>query len=403
MTFDISTLSLFPASPEQVTESRRRTLLEWGRGLTLEEHLAREADQDQFDCSRDGRFITWVLAPRQDPQTLDFKCACETFKRTGVIVDPTKARGANTVTCYAIASVFTPPEKRGNGFARHMMSLLHWVLADEALLPPANFPAAWGTPPLKVDGTRDGQFSALWSDVGSDFYRGCAASPGISEGWVVQGTTTTIWDVDARYTSNDILDWSWLDDSGVSKLWEEDAERMRSDMEKSESTSFAYLPSNGVASFQHRRLELYLQRLETPPQTWGVTSPDHFVYATWMIDPRPPTPCTLTVTRIRADPQRFGELVGKILEVARKYNVKRVEMWNLPLELQLLGTEMGAMSHSRSEHLPAFKWYREESEAEVSWAFNERGRDYNPVRVTQDMVGHKLGEFSPTKKRFTFR
>ncbi|KAK7064793.1 mitochondrial 37S ribosomal protein [Favolaschia claudopus] len=31
------------------------------------------------------------------------------------------------------------------------------------------------------------------------------------------------------------------------------------------------------------------------------------------------------------------------------------------------------------------------------------GRDFNPVRVTQDMVGHKLGEFSPTKKRFMWK
>ena len=31
------------------------------------------------------------------------------------------------------------------------------------------------------------------------------------------------------------------------------------------------------------------------------------------------------------------------------------------------------------------------------------GKDYLPVSVTQDMVGHKLGEFSVTKKRFTFR
>ena len=31
------------------------------------------------------------------------------------------------------------------------------------------------------------------------------------------------------------------------------------------------------------------------------------------------------------------------------------------------------------------------------------GKDYVPVNVTQDMVGHKLGEFSHTKKRFTYR
>lgn len=31
------------------------------------------------------------------------------------------------------------------------------------------------------------------------------------------------------------------------------------------------------------------------------------------------------------------------------------------------------------------------------------GKDYLPVTVTQDMVGHKLGEFSHTKKRFTYK
>ena len=31
------------------------------------------------------------------------------------------------------------------------------------------------------------------------------------------------------------------------------------------------------------------------------------------------------------------------------------------------------------------------------------GKDYIPVLVTQDMVGHKLGEFAITKKRFTYR
>nr|AAS46754.1 mitochondrial ribosome small subunit component RPS19 [Pleurotus djamor] len=31
------------------------------------------------------------------------------------------------------------------------------------------------------------------------------------------------------------------------------------------------------------------------------------------------------------------------------------------------------------------------------------GKDYVPVLVTQDMVGHKLGEFSHTKKRFVYR
>ncbi|GES85422.1 putative mitochondrial ribosomal protein S19 [Rhizophagus clarus] len=31
------------------------------------------------------------------------------------------------------------------------------------------------------------------------------------------------------------------------------------------------------------------------------------------------------------------------------------------------------------------------------------GKDYVPVTITEEMVGHKLGEFSPTRKKFTFR
>ncbi|KAF0424482.1 putative mitochondrial ribosomal protein S19 [Gigaspora margarita] len=31
------------------------------------------------------------------------------------------------------------------------------------------------------------------------------------------------------------------------------------------------------------------------------------------------------------------------------------------------------------------------------------GKDYIPVTITEEMVGHKLGEFSPTRKKFSFR
>jgi len=31
------------------------------------------------------------------------------------------------------------------------------------------------------------------------------------------------------------------------------------------------------------------------------------------------------------------------------------------------------------------------------------GKEYLPVTVTQDMVGHKLGEFSHTKRRFIYK
>ncbi|KAJ6627019.1 hypothetical protein B0H10DRAFT_471845 [Mycena sp. CBHHK59/15] len=370
MASDLSVLSLFPATPQQIIQARRRTLPEWGKGLTLEEHLQRDASQDEFEGSRDGRLITWVLAPREDPQTLDFKCACETFKRTGLIADSGKD-APETVTSYAIASVFTPPKNRGKGFARHMMRLLHWVIADESLLHPGEFPAAWGEPPAKVDGAGHGRFSALWSDVGH-FYNACGPVPGVKEGWVVRGTMTTVWDVDSSPVPESALQWTWLDDSGVSELWDEDVETIRSNL-KQAGVSFSFLPNTGVASFQHRRLKVFLERLVVPPiETWGVISPDNKAFATWTVDPRPPAPRTLIVSRIQANSQVFEELVGKILEIAKKYNVKRVEVWNLPKELEILATTLGAETYERQEHLPAFKWYGKEPESSVTWAYNEK-------------------------------
>ncbi|KAK5109002.1 mitochondrial ribosomal small subunit component [Meristemomyces frigidus] len=31
------------------------------------------------------------------------------------------------------------------------------------------------------------------------------------------------------------------------------------------------------------------------------------------------------------------------------------------------------------------------------------GKIYNDVRITEDMVGHKLGEFSATRKKFSYK
>ena len=31
------------------------------------------------------------------------------------------------------------------------------------------------------------------------------------------------------------------------------------------------------------------------------------------------------------------------------------------------------------------------------------GKDYLPVQIGEEMVGHKLGEFAPTRKMFSYR
>jgi ribosomal protein S19 len=31
------------------------------------------------------------------------------------------------------------------------------------------------------------------------------------------------------------------------------------------------------------------------------------------------------------------------------------------------------------------------------------GKEFTPVQISEEMVGHKLGEFSATRKRFSYR
>ncbi len=56
---EFSTLTLFPATPAQLIESRRRTFTEWGRDMTEEQYLLRDALMDKAEHAEHGKLITW--------------------------------------------------------------------------------------------------------------------------------------------------------------------------------------------------------------------------------------------------------------------------------------------------------------------------------------------------------
>ncbi|KAG1746774.1 uncharacterized protein EDB91DRAFT_1267561 [Suillus paluster] len=203
---DLASLSLFRATRAQVEESRHRLFPHGGGTLNLEEYLARDAMMECAEHSKGGKHITWVLAPRNDPTTLDFMCACETYKRTGLVVYPSEPGKVQEATCYGVANVFTPPSNRRRGYARRMMSLLHWVNASRDHLP--KFPEAWGVPPEEVADSGDGLFSVLYSAIGEEFYR--SAGPGGNEGggWELRAPISTTWEVGTE--EDDDEGWTWL-------------------------------------------------------------------------------------------------------------------------------------------------------------------------------------------------
>jgi len=285
---------------------------------------------------------------------------------------------ASEVACYGIATVFTPVAKRGNGYAKHMMRLLHWVMAPHSALSP--FPEAWGTPPHLAGNAK---FSALYSDIG-DFYSLCGSREDPSEGWVIRNAFGTIWavgEVKSEFAREESDEWEWLDIPGVDVLLKEDTEWMKNDLIESTKstglTSFAFLSGEGLGVSQIYRC------LFSPPvpqmNKWGVflknSSPkegDPPTFATWSIDKGEFSALTLIITRLRATPTTFRRLLYKFLEVAREHNLQNIEVWNLPKELVEIASQLGGKTAERDEHLPAFKWYGDEKAGEVDWLFNEK-------------------------------
>ncbi|KAG6832995.1 hypothetical protein H0H87_012581 [Tephrocybe sp. NHM501043] len=349
----LSSFSIFPATTEQSFELRRRAAVEWVRGLTVDESLNRDYLADKLEAAQ----ISSTPFNRR-------------FRREGLVRSQSDAK-PKTVTCYGVASVFTPARFRGKGYAAHMMRLLHWVLADASLLP-AEFPNEWGAPPARVMNAGDGLFSALWSDVGPEFYKRCGPTKDI-EGWVVRAPFSTIWDITDLDNGLSSEDWTMLDEDRASKLWADDAHNIAHTLLPAENyqISFAFLPHKGVAQFHPSRSQEILAKDVSPPiQHCGMIL-DSDTFVTWTFETRS-HPKTLLITRLSCPPLHFEEMLSRVMFIAKSHGMEKIEVYNLPDTLQPLATRRGGITSEREEHLAAFKWYGAEDSSVVAWLFNER-------------------------------
>lgn len=386
--YPLHSLSIFPATREQTIESRKRTVAHWRVRLSEEEYMKRDEVMDDYEHARE-KMTTWVLAPRSDPQTLDFLAACETFRRTCVsspIAAEGEMRQAEEVISYGVASVYTPAPKRGKGYASHMMRLLHWVLAQPNYLPPS-FPDQWGSPPDLVVGRGDARFSVLYSDVGGGFYSECGPDLTPGSGWTVGSVVQTTWDITpellkATANGDSVGQWRWLSAEDVKLVWEVDADLIKKEIASlapKDKVSFACLPDQGVASFSIDRTMRFTTDLKPilPLDIWGVqlvvaqSQGSDPTFATWTIDTQSLVP-TIIVTRLRASEATFPALMSKLIEAAKNAQAQKLDIWNLAPQFQGVAHAMGGRTWERNEHLASFKWYGKESNAEVEWLFNER-------------------------------
>ncbi|KAI1798122.1 hypothetical protein LXA43DRAFT_9929 [Ganoderma leucocontextum] len=414
----LSDLSLFPATYDQVIESRKRSAVQWAFNKSLEEYLQRDVILDGKEQAADGKFVVWVLAPRKNPDTLEFLCSCETFRRTALVAR--REAGSTTsevqdVTAYGVASVFTPSKNRKKGYARHMMRLLHWVLAPRSALPPT-FPKEWGAPPdeklIQFAGVANAQFSVLYSDIGSEFYRSCGLDATSRNGWYVTGAKETSWTLDPEADppspprsdgapSNYNL--KHLKEEEVFALYDYDAHWMRDDFTRPSATDanvsqapepprFTFLPHKGVGAFVISRTVQFTPDLQPfmPTSRWGVAILPQSVssltdalaslgrgsesrglsFISWTFEGRKAK--TVVVTRLRADEHTFPILLEEIKAVAREDNARKIEFWYLHPQLRCIAEAKGWKTVAREDHLSAVKWYGDESEEDLEWLYNEK-------------------------------
>ncbi|KAG0691641.1 hypothetical protein DFH29DRAFT_1015966 [Suillus ampliporus] len=178
----------------------------------------------------------------------------------------------------------------------------------------------------------------------------------------------------------------WVED--LDEMWREDARFIKDSLERAPRSDPSYdtlsptafvsaLPNGGVGSFQVAR-SLLVSEHAVPLKVWGIRkvvggNEKGETYATWAADMRF-TP-TLIVTRLTATRETFPELLEKMKEAALNAGLEKVEVWNLPGNLDGLAEEESegdGKKYVRTRGWPLIKWYGRGETRDVEWAFNEK-------------------------------
>ncbi|KAK4056081.1 hypothetical protein OIO90_002812 [Microbotryomycetes sp. JL221] len=363
---------LVKANPQQYHQSLVNQHPSWGTGFTLDQFIDRE--HKLLETGMGKQMQCWVLVPKDDTSTSDILCSCETYKRSILWIERAATPVIDAVG-YSVASVFTPPNNRGKGYAQHMMTTLHSKFKSSHHHHHHHHQNDDHHKP-EQDDDDDAVVSFLYSDVG-DFYS--RAGP---PGWHIQGIKTTVWQVDT-YPSNDTTlpndnhSIQPITQADFSRIANKDAQLMKQELSKSNSfPSFATLPWQGSYDWQITKAITYARSNDlNPPTEWGFQLVDNqneseelnFIIYNFELKRK-----TMKILRIRStSSKKFEILLDQIVSIALEFGVERIIAWNVDDELLKGINDISKRGNTadRKDSLSALAEYV--GEGEINWKFNE--------------------------------
>ncbi|GBC08407.1 hypothetical protein RclHR1_08090011 [Rhizophagus clarus] len=347
-TYSLSELTLVKATPEQAIVTNKNSFIEWGTHLSLEQYLSRESILASFPFTSEN-FTVWVLVPRSTPETTtNILSSCETFARPALIITSSLQKQ----NCYSIASVFTPPEHRKNGYASYMMELLGKKLKE-------NF--------------HEVGFSFLYSDVGPVFYS--------RNGWKVFEHREIQFNIENENFNNitsDTINVTQLSYSDIEEITKYDCSLIEKEIDfNSNKYKVVALPTFECFEWTFARSKFYAKVKDLKePNIWGAKATNKgnkvIGFVIWNYDFNDNV---LQILRIRSPDTNTTKLLIQQAKLCASYcNSKKITVWNPDLKL-FTETNIieGGELIERTKSLPSLAWYNNKSSSkdEVEWILNE--------------------------------
>ncbi|KAL2208031.1 hypothetical protein CC79DRAFT_1333847 [Sarocladium strictum] len=345
------------ATPEQRELSWRLNGVSWASPLSIDDYVGRETALSQTALSANGGTKYFILHHKDDHNAI--LSACEVTTKEVIVAD---ASGARIVEGYAIASVFTAPEYRGHGLAKHLLIQVRETMDKTA------------------------EFGALYSDIGREFYT--------KLGWKDFSSQQVIFQLDKSFKPTESENTTPLADGDVEMLCKKDVLRLmhkfgigQSAVREDGKTRVAFLPSYTQFAWQFTRDSFFAKALRgiEKVERRGARTNDGKNWIIWDHDLREPK---LKIMRIYISENQTTEertvavkqLLQAALAEASAWELPKIGVWSPGKEVsqaavdiwQEVGSSLSVGFESRSaDSIPSLRVKGDQDVGEIVWEENE--------------------------------